>query len=282
MKKTIILFLIFLGASNVIAQSEKLQAMEQELVYVHNTAKQMWLYSHNTNYDFEGDYYMQYNEILTLIFGQFDKMLNKMLVEDRDMTYPFAELQNSGIAGTKTVWSSDSLMRVFSWMLPGGTQHIHGNAVQYKSKKLNTDSFSFDNEYNRCYDVQSAGYRYDTIYTLKNNDKTIYILFGGTKFSTRIVGYQLIAFSIHDELVAENIFEDENGNITNEVSVGYDIGCSYEKFPMDEDGFPRPTIDENKKTANLPEIEKTEEGECFTGKFIKYKFDGKKFKFVSN
>jgi len=270
MKKIATLFIFFWGVFIVSAQSEKLQAMEQELVFVHNMAKEMWFYSHTTNYDFDGDYYMQYDEMLTLIFGQFDKMLNKMLVEDKDMTYPFAALQNSGISGTKIVWSGDSLLRVFSWMLPGGTLQVYGNAMQYKNTKAIVRSFSFPNEYNKH--DHDASYEYDTIYTLKDNDKTIYILSGRTLFSTRIAGYQLMAFSIQDEFVEKNIFEDENG-ITNKTSMSYEINCS----DIDLKTSPALTIDVNKKIMTAWEMK---EG-CFTGKFIKYQFDGKKFKHIS-
>jgi hypothetical protein len=271
--KSLTILLCIIGWSHItFAQSEKLQAMEQELVFVHNTAKQMWLYIHNSNYDDDDEYsiHTHYSDMIGLLFGQFDKMLNDMLIEDKDMTYPFTELQNSGIYRTHIVWATDSLLRVFSWMLPGGTLHYYGNAIQYKNEKSFVNSFPFENEYNDISYVADASYEYDTVYILKDNNKTIYILSGWTHFSTRIVGYQLIAFSIQDELIEENIFEDENGNITNEISVYYETGCS----EIEGGTFPRLIIDENKKTMNFLEIK----DDCFTGRSIEYEFDGKKFK----
>jgi len=244
MKKTTILLLIVLGIANLFAQSEKLQAMEQELVFFHNTAKQLWLYQYK-NYGYE-ESFLHYQKMQELAYEQFDGMLNMMLVEDRDMTYPFTELKNSGIHGVDIIWSSDSLLRVFSWMLPGGTQHIYGNAIQYKNTKSIACSFPFDIDY-ESFDNINGGYQYYTVYTLEDHNKTIYILFGRTNFSTRIVGYQLLAFSIQDELVAENIFEDENGNLTNEISISYEIGCN----DINGEAFLRLTIDENKKILNL-------------------------------
>ena len=246
--------------------------MEEECVFVHNTAKQMWLYIHNSNYYNDDDYSIlsYYSDMIDLLFGQFDKMLNEILIKDKDMTYPFTDLKNSGIYGTEIVWSADSLLRVFSWMLPGGTAHFYGNAIQYKDANSAVRSFSFGNEYNKLEYVAGA-YEYDTVYTLEDNNKTIYILYGQTMGSTRIVCHQLIAFSIQDELVPENIFEDKNGNITNEISICYEIGCSnISSYP-----FPRLTVDEKMKTIQIPEID--EEG-CCTGKFIEYEFEGKKFK----
>jgi len=265
MKNLIILLCIISVVHVTFAQSEKLQAMEEELVFVQNTANEMWRYIYNSNYNNDENYLIHsyYSDIINLLCVQFENMLNQMFIEDKDMTCSFASLQSNGLLGTHIVLSTDSLLRVFSWMLPGGTQHFYGNAIQYKNADLTVHSISFENEYNQSNDdYAGASYEYDTVYTLKDNNKTIYILSGSTQASTRIVAYQLIAFCIRDELIEYNIFEDENGNITNKINISYEIGCSNISYP-----FPRPTIDVNKKNIYLPEITEN----CFTGKFIEYK-----------
>lgn len=267
-KRFIIFMLIFTASLTAFAQSEKLQAMENELVFIQKTAAHMWnytqsmyLYSHLSFEDF------QYYEIIDLLCRQFDNMLTQMLVEDKEMNYPFTKLQTekNGLLNTSITWSKDSSLRVFSWFLPGGTMHFYGNAIQYKSANSTVRSFSFADEGNG--DDISSGY--EMIYTLKEKNRTIYILSGATMGQSMFPVYTLKAFSIDDELVLENIFEDEDGGDASTISVGYDMRCSN----IDGSDFSRFIIDEEEKTMNFPEIKE----DCFTGKCVKYKFDGKKF-----
>jgi hypothetical protein len=274
MRNLIILFCFILGIQNSFAQSEKLQAMEDELVFIQHTAAKMWNSMLNSNYaDKEYVVHGNYDNMVNLLCGQFDSMLNQMLIEDKDMNYAFSKLQaqEGQLLGTHIVYSADSLLRVFSWELPGGTQHIYGNAIQYKDANSSVRSFSFENNS----DSNNTGYDYDIVYTLKEKDKIIYILSGSTKGQSHYPIYGLTAVGVQNELVPKNIFEDKQGNATNEISVGYDIGCSYENF-TDSENFPRPTIDEKGKIMNFLEIK----ADCFTGKLIKYKFDDKKRRFT--
>lgn len=268
MKKTFVILLFTLGLSPVFAQSGKLQGMEQELVLVHNTAAKSLYYEHNTSYDNGIEFY---SELTNLSFRQFDIMLNKILIEDQGMTYPFGELRKSGINGTNIVWSCDSLLRVFSWMLPGGTQQFYGNTIQYKNTSSITCTLPFQIEYDEYPSAKDGSYDYLHIYLLRNSDKNIYILSGSAQRSTRIASYRLMAFSIVDKLVVENVFEDINGKQSNEINVSYDIADSYANLPMGE--FPRPIIDEKKKLLKVPRIIDNR----FTGEYIQYVFDGRKF-----
>lgn len=273
-KFTLLLIPIIAGSYTSYAQFGKLQAMEEELVFIQDTAKETWFKIKKSNYkDDSLLIFSNYSDMLDLLCRQFDMMLNVMLVEDKDMTYPFTKLQmqKGGLLDTYIAWSNDSLLRVFSWFLPGGTMHFYGNIIQYKDANSTVRSFSFINEYNSDYGVNSTGFNYDNVFTLKEKGKTFYILSGRTMAQTMYPVYQLAAYSIGDKLTMENIFEDENGNITNEIINAYDIGCS----TIDGNNFPHPVIDEKSKTMNLLEINDA----CFTGKFIKYNFDGKKFKF---
>ena len=278
--RNFIVFLCFIvgGIHTIFAQSGKLKAMEDDLVFIQNTAARFWVNMFNfDNNKGNGDFdtYTNYHDTINLLCRQFDSMLNQMLVEDKDMTYPFTKLQmqKGHLLDTYIVWSNDSLLRVFSWFLPSGTMHFYGNAVQYKNPNSIVCSFSFENNYNKNYEVNQTGYNYDTVYILKEENKTIYILSGSTQGQTMYPIYQLTAYNIEDGFTSKNIFQNKNGNIINEINVGYDISCSN----INGNNFPRPIIDEEKKTMNLLEINDS----CFTGKFIKYEFDGKKFKLDS-
>jgi|GEM_PF-5716117 len=267
-----IVLCLFCGSHTVFAQSGKLQAIEDELISIQDTVSRVWNHIHNSQYE-DDTIYSRYSDMMEQLCKQFESMLSRMLAEDKEMTYPFSKLQSDGLLGTSIVRSADSSLRVFSWMLPGGTLHVYGNTIQYKTGKQHAEIFSFSNEYNDLDYAENTGYEYDRVYTLIENDKTIYILSGMTLYSTRIAGCRLIAFGVENgKLVPENIFENRS-NFTNEVSVNYEIGSNADSEP-----FLRPTIDENEKTLSLP----LTESNCLTGKYLKYIFDKGKFRIASD
>jgi hypothetical protein len=215
----------------------------------------------------------QYNEkihsgdSIAIENGIFRKKLNYYTSRfSGTIKYDFSELQKEGLT---IATSDDGLFRIYSWdTWTGGTMHYFDNIFQFKINdrvmSLHYDSSEIENNED---DPKSW---YEKIYSLKFDNKTIYIGVYNAIFSSKdavegIKLFEIIKNGLNDTI---KLIKTKSG-LHNELSYEYNF---FSVVDMKE----RPTIsyDKASKTIYLPLVQ--EDG-TVTKKFIKYKFTRKYF-----
>jgi hypothetical protein len=200
-----------------------------------------------------------------------DDKLSKYL-EKVSLKYPQtikAKFVQAAKSGLSIVTSDDHRVRFYSWDTHlGGTMRNYSDRVQYQTTKgirficLNCDTTK-DEDYGEDYDGIT------TIHTQTN--KTVYIVFGSSKLSTKDRAEIVEAWEIAgNELQFANIFKAKTKNLS-VIGYGYDMFASGDG---DKD-IPSIHLGKDNKRLYIPIVD----GEKVTAKYLVYVWDGSQFVF---
>jgi hypothetical protein len=174
--------------------------------------------------------------------------------------------------GLGVISSADSLFRIYFWDTGmGGTQLYYTNVIQYKSgQKINSVVVDDGVDYKTP--------AYDTIYTLKRNNKTYYLACYTAKMDLSYYIRGVHVFSIDNDPLNlhTKIIKTKTGLHSKLEYYYYDTFIDRDNVSDDWFGI---HYDEKSATLKIPVV--LEEGKA-TGKYIAYKFTGQYFERVKN
>ena len=179
------------------------------------------------------------------------------------ISYPFDKLANERLIITT---SPDRNLRIYSWdTWTGGTMRIFDNLFQFRDgKRVQTVYFGEDEA--------DANSYFDTIFQAKIGNELIYLCRDHTIGSTRDKGGNIKLFKIAGgKLEKANIIKTTSG-LHHSISIYFDMVLT-----DPENDWPTFKFDAATNTIFVPLI--YEDGKP-SGKFIRYRFDGKYFQKV--
>jgi len=236
------------------AQNSNLVKVENELL---TDFKKIagWRFSEKEGYY---DSVLNANDVFT------KKLLTFIKKYPSTIEHPFEKMIEEGL---DVATSKDGNFRIYSWdTWTGGTMHVFDNLFQIRDKNKVYTKYFLDEE-----GTDSKSY-YDSIYQMKIGNETIYLATDYTIGSTRDKGGSIKLFRItNGQLKDANIIKTGTG-LHNSIHYYYDAVLVDHK-----QAWPSCYFNAAEQMILIPLI--YEDGKP-SGKFIKYKFNGKVFQKV--
>ena len=236
------------------AQSSNLVKVENELLAAFKKIAE-WRFSEKEGYY---DSVLNANDIFT------KKLLSFIKRNPSTISHPFKKMIQEGF---DVATSKDGNLRIYSWdTWSGGTMHFFDNLLQFRENDKVHTKYFIDEE-----GTDAKSY-YDSIYQTNVGNETIYLATNYTIGSTRDRGGSIKLYKIFNgQLKDANIIKTSTG-LHNSIYYYYD--AVLKDYKQD---WPSCYFDATTQTILIPLI--YDSGKP-SGKFIKYKFDGKYFQKV--
>lgn len=236
------------------AQSSNLVKVENELLIAFKKIGE-WRFSEKEGYY---DSVANANAVFT------KKLLTLIEKYPSIISHPFKKMIQEGF---HVATSKDGNFRIYSWNTwTGGTMRVFDNLIQFRRDNKIYTRYFVDEEA-----TDSKSY-YDSIYKMKIGNETIYLANGYTIGSTRDMGGSIKLFKIlNGQLKDANIIKTSTG-LQSSIYYYYDRTLMGEKQDWPSCYFNAAT-----QTLLIPLIYENDKP---SGKFIKYKFNGKFFQKV--
>jgi hypothetical protein len=201
-----------------------------------------------------------------------------LLKSPRSFAYPFPRL--TGLDSAYNPWkisiiySDDSLLRIFNWLSPTtGTWH-HYPAI-FQAKNIRGRILSWDAEGAKGEGDQASTF-YDSLFSLRSKGRQLYLCIGSGQGSGRLPFEIAETYEIAgDSIRGSNILPD-SGKMGSSIFIDLE-SMAYDSASQD---IPDLTFNKKKQILKIPEIKGDEslpENIRWTGQFLLYKFDGRKF-----